>query len=76
MTEQERLIDRLFNNPQRKLLNFSIFRGEKPCTAEELCAAINSALDQVENGTGVEGFPETGLKRKTVDEIVAELKQD
>lgn len=48
MTEKEKLIDRLFNDPKRKLLNFHITRGPEPCTAEELCAAINHALDHAQ----------------------------
>lgn len=49
-SEQTRLMDRLFNDPTRKLLNFSITPGEQRCTAEELCAEINSAMDQVDSG--------------------------
>lgn len=55
--EQARLIDRLCNDPNRKLVNFDIFPGEQKCTAEELCAEINRALDQVENGTAIPGPP-------------------
>ncbi len=50
--EQTRLLDRLFGDPKRKTLNFNIFPGERAheCTAEELCAEINKALDQVDSG--------------------------
>ena len=43
MTEKERLLDRLFNDPNRRLLNFHVTRGDAPCTEEELCAEINRA---------------------------------
>jgi hypothetical protein len=46
--EQQRLMDRLFNDPTRKLLNFKITPGDKPSTKEELCAEINKALDERE----------------------------
>jgi len=46
--EQKRLTDRLFNDPRRKLVNFHIDRGDGPATAEEICAEVNKAMDQVE----------------------------
>ena len=51
--EQKRLIDRLCNDPHRRLVNFNIFPGERQCTAEELCAELNSAFDQVDSGASV-----------------------
>lgn len=55
--EYKRLIDRLFNNPNYKLCNFSITPGERHCTAEELCAEVNKALDQIERGEAREIMP-------------------
>jgi hypothetical protein len=49
--EQKRLTERLFGDPNRQTRNFNIFPGERRCTPEELCREINSALDQIENGT-------------------------
>jgi hypothetical protein len=46
--EQHRLIDRLFDDPTRKLRNFSITPGNKPATAEEICGEINKAMDEIE----------------------------
>jgi hypothetical protein len=46
--EQQRLMDRLFNDPSRRLMNFNVFPGEERVTAEELCAELNSAFDQVD----------------------------
>ena len=46
--EQERLAKRLFEDPSRKTLNFGITPGAKPATAEELCAEVNKALDEME----------------------------
>lgn len=63
--EQKRLIDRLCNDPKRKLLNFDIFPGERKCTAEELCAEVNRALDQVDSGE-VQPGP-APCSRETVD---------
>ena len=51
--EQTKLIERLFGDPNRRLHNLSIFAGERRCTAEELCAEINKAMDAVANGTAV-----------------------
>ena len=51
--EQKRLIDRRCNDPHRRLVNFNIFPGERQCTAEELCAELNSAFDQVDSGASV-----------------------
>lgn len=48
--EQTRLMDRLFNDPTRKLVNFNIFPGDKPATAEQICAEVNKAMDQMERG--------------------------
>lgn len=67
--EQKQLMDRLFNDPTRRLLNFQVSRGEKPCTAEELCAELN-----IENGTAIVGCPDSGLPKRTVAEVVAEAK--
>jgi hypothetical protein len=46
--EQQRLMDRLFSDPTRKLRNFSITPGDKPSTPEEICAEVNKAMDEVE----------------------------
>jgi len=46
--EQKRLEDRLFNDPDRKLRNFHITPGDKPATAEEICANVNAAMDEIE----------------------------
>lgn len=54
MSEKARLIDRLFNNPDFKLRNIHISRGDKPCTAEQLCAEINKALDDIASGAAEE----------------------
>lgn len=48
--EQQRLMDRLFGDPDRKVRNFNIYPGERKCTPEELCAEVNKALDAIEAG--------------------------
>jgi hypothetical protein len=46
--EQTRLMSRLFDDPKRKLRNFHITPGDKASSAEEICAEVNKAMDQVE----------------------------
>lgn len=72
----DRLIDRLFNDPKRKLVNFNVFPGENwdNCTSEERAKAINDALDQVDRGesvlvTNIDG----DMERKDVREWVKEI---
>lgn len=74
--EQKRLMDRLFGDPTRRCLNFNIFPGERAheCTAEELCAEINKALDQVESGEAAPGPPaSSGVEPRDVREWLKEL---
>ncbi|HZS57580.1 MAG TPA: hypothetical protein VFA65_24480 [Bryobacteraceae bacterium] len=77
--EQTRLIDRLCNDPERKLLNFNIFPGDRRCTPEELCAEVNKALDQIERGNYEEvryDFPEkSGVEPIDVREFVRNLPE-
>jgi hypothetical protein len=51
--EERRLFDRLFNTPGKRLLNINIFRGDGPATREDICRAMNSAMDQVKDGTAI-----------------------
>lgn len=73
--EQERLMDRLFNDPTRKLRNFHITPGDKPSTAEEICAAVNKAMDQSERrkaaGDFGDGPVRTGKPRINLRELLA-----
>jgi hypothetical protein len=73
--EQNRLIDRLFNDPSRKLLNFKITPGDKPCTTEELCGSINSSMDEVERrraaGDKGDGPVKTGKPRISLRELIS-----
>ena len=58
--EQQRLMDRLFNDPAGEVVrNFKITPGDKSCTREELCAEVNKAMDEVE-------------RRSTLSELIAE----
>jgi hypothetical protein len=52
--EEQRLIDRLFNDPTRKTVNFHVSWGPDAhrITREERAAAINHALDATERGEG------------------------
>jgi hypothetical protein len=73
--EQKRLMKRLFGDPNRRLRNFHISRGERECTVEELCAEINRAFDQVEDGTATFGPPATSaIEPRDVRDIIKELE--
>jgi hypothetical protein len=76
--EQKRLTERLFGDPNRQTRNFNIFPGERRCTPEELCREINSALDQIENGTAemVEYPPDSEVEPIDVLEFVAKMDQE
>ena len=57
--EEKKLMDILFGDPKRKLVNFHIFPGQKvmrgeAVTREELCAEINKALSAVERGVAMD----------------------
>lgn len=67
--EQQRLMDRLFGDPTRKLLNFKITPGERRVTAEELCRELNKAFDDIESGQVKEAGPiDSGMPRVDVNE--------
>jgi hypothetical protein len=70
-SQREKLLDRLFGNPNVKVVNFKIDRGERPASAEEICRQINGALDQVESGEIVptDDFPEDDEATIDVREI-------
>lgn len=53
--EQEKLMARLFDDPNRRTRNFHISPGTRRATAEEICGQINSALDQIARGEGSTG---------------------
>lgn len=50
--EMDRLIDRFFGDPDKKLVNFNAWWGPNAAsmTAEQRAAAINKALDAMERG--------------------------
>jgi len=55
--QQERLMKRLFDDPNRKIRNFDIYPGTRQATAEEICEQINKAMDEVERGEATEIDP-------------------
>lgn len=72
--EQQRLTDRLFNDPNRRTLNFHIFPGDFPGSAEELCCEINSSFDRIESGESKPcGPPTTGLAPMSVDDFLESI---
>ncbi|WP_036048665.1 hypothetical protein [Bradyrhizobium sp. Tv2a-2] len=73
--EQKRLQDRLFGDPNRKLVNFKITRGDKPATAEEICAEINKAMDEIESGRATEGPVMSERPKVDVRKLVADLER-
>jgi hypothetical protein len=52
MTDQEWVMNHLFGNPKRKLLNISLTPGPN-ATPQRVFAAMRSAFEQVQNGTAV-----------------------
>jgi hypothetical protein len=76
--EQTKLMDRLFGDPSRKLVNFKFTRGDKPATAEEICEQMNKAFEDLErrraSGELGDGLPVRSNKPPTdVREFVANL---
>ena len=69
MTERERLAQRLFGDPDRQTINFQVFRGDGQCSTEDLCGAINRAMDQRERGEAavLDRFPDTAVRRDVRD---------
>jgi hypothetical protein len=67
-------MDRLFNDPTRKLLNFHIAPGDKPVTAEQICGEVNKAMDEVERrkaaGDFGDGAVKTGRPQVNVRDLV------
>jgi hypothetical protein len=55
--EWTKFMKRILGDPDRKLVNFHITRGDQSCTTEELCQAVNNAMDQKQNGSTTEDFP-------------------
>lgn len=49
MTELEKLKERLFGDPKRRLVNFSFTPGPE-ATPQGVAREINKALDQIEKG--------------------------
>jgi hypothetical protein len=72
--EQERLMDRLFNDPTRELLNFHVWSGDKAATSEQICAEVNKAMDQSErrraSGDFGDGPVKTGKPRVNLRQLV------
>jgi hypothetical protein len=78
--QQQRLMDRLFGDPTRSVRNFKLTPGDKPATAEELCAEINKAMDEVERrraaGEPDDGPVRTGKEPVNVRDLVAEISAE
>lgn len=77
--EQKKLMDRLFADPERELVNFQISAGKAPVDAETLCAEINSAMDQVERrraaGDMGDGPVKSGRPRVNLRQLLSEMNQ-
>ena len=73
--EQQRLMDRLFGDPDRSVRNFKLTLGDKPSTAEEICAEVNKAMDEVERRRQA-GEPDDGPARSSKEPVnVRELSR-
>ncbi len=72
--EQQRLMDRLFNDPTRTTRNFHLTPGDKPATAEQICGEVNKAMDEIErrraDGTLSDDPPMSGRPRVNLRELV------
>lgn len=68
--EQERLRKRLFENPDRELVNFGISVGEGRPTAEQLASEINRAMDEVE---ALEALPVEEQMRHDITRVYEDL---
>lgn len=77
MTEKDKLMDRLFNDPTRRLINFNIVRGDGPATEEEICAAVNKSMDESDRrraaGDMGDGPVRTGRPRVDLRGLIAGL---
>lgn len=51
--EVAKLVARLTSDPQMRLVNFGVFRGDGPATAEDIARECNQALSQEEAGTAL-----------------------
>lgn len=74
-TQMDILKARLFDNPDRKTTNFSIFPGDKPATPEQIAGEINRAMDEVEARGFVSGIDIDGdIKPVVWKDFIAELE--
>lgn len=75
--EWDRLCRRLFDDPERRLVNFKVTWGDQAheLTREEACAALNASLDRVEAGLSVAGPPVSTRPPVDVRTLVAEIEQ-
>jgi hypothetical protein len=76
--EQQRLYDRLFGDPSRKIRNFNFTVGDGAPTPEQLCGEINKALDEVERrkalGLPDDGPPKSMREPQHIDDFLAEME--
>lgn len=72
--EKDRLIDRLFNDPRRKLLNFHVTWGPEAykLSPEQRAARINHAFDQVDCGQAKRlDFSDSLREPQSLDDFLA-----
>ena len=73
MTNQERLMAALFDNPQREHADIKFFiAGGMDLTAEQLCGDAVGMLEQMDAGVGDREFAESFSQRE-VSEFVASI---
>lgn len=74
--EMQRLLDRLFNDPNRTLCHFNVWWGEKAheLTTEERAKVLNNVFDQEASGNVTYGLPESTVPKINVIEYLKTLK--
>jgi len=76
MSEVQKLVDRLCNNPEKKLVNFHVSWGPEAykLTPEERAKVLNKALDEAETKREkwTDEPPRTGRKQVDVREWLKE----
>jgi hypothetical protein len=72
MTNKERLMAALFDNPQREHADIKFFvLGDMDLTADKLCEEAVAMLEQMDAGVGDREFVETFEQREATDFIAA-----
>lgn len=69
------LMNLLFSNDERELVNLKLLRGDENISEHELCEQVHSALFQVESGLSMpmEDFPEEAFQQVNLQDLEANM---